>query len=610
MIKIIPTIFLIFVFSSPLYAADWTHSFYKAYNSFDHGYSTKIEGSQVCVGSYYWETPGTVNWGACVTYPADYVFAGASKGTVYGDLYANVIVSFNAPPPAEDALCTDGLKNPNETGIDCGGVCSSPCNEYCPSGMEKRAWADTADSYFCAYSVESKNSACPAGYMLSSDGSECYEILTIQNPVHSGYTPDSTHFDAFEPQIDDNPWNIFTEETVDFENTTTEVYENGSSRVLETTHKTTVRDDGTTYQTTFNKITFTNPDGSSVVIETETNTGEDIQGQPFDQSITTTNHYDIDGNLTSTDTQTTGDEGDINSYSNNYYDPEQITADGQMILYGLNQVVNTNEIIADELSGQGDDLSGMAGDINTIKNAVTGDTQGVKTSVDAVKSSVDGLGTSLDSIDGSVNAVSGQLVTIGNSIDSVGSSVDGVKNSVDVVNTSVGSLAGNIDGVKGSVDGLGTKIDGVKDSVNDVQLKLNDTNQILLNVEDAILGDEYTPVLSDPDYNSEDSLLGSDYQPTASGQTIIDSVENSLSLKNQLKWDQLQSSDAVTSVTDLITNTTLDLNAPSCSFTGSAYGKNVEFSLCDFEGAFNIMGSIFYSCCVLAGILFLFGRSS
>jgi len=73
-------------------------------------------------------------------------------------------------PPPQPESCSNGVKDSNELGIDCGSGCTNPCAEMCPEGYDKICELGENTNCSCVKWVDKDTMGnCPAGYGLNGN---------------------------------------------------------------------------------------------------------------------------------------------------------------------------------------------------------------------------------------------------------------------------------------------------------------------------------------------------------------------------------------------------------------------------------------------------------
>ena len=287
----------------------------------------------------------------CASYDG-YQNCSAGKVTCLGDGQFSY-----ASAPATDYACNDtcsnGQKDDDEEGVDCGGNCSASCQDVCPSPTEL---VDTTGSEACDILTESGLS-CEMCFELTpqvngecdsaswpTDSGECAIIGTMTSPFAAN--PDSEGYDEDDhTQPSQDPT-----ETTDFGSDTTYDYSttdngDGSTTATETKTSTTTREDGVTKQETVTTSTTTNSDGSTTVIVT-TQTNYSGGGGGSTTTSSTTTNYDSDGNVSGISTTGSG------TATSSDYSPE----DAELPTVNVNVDTSGIETRIDETNSLLDDL--------------------------------------------------------------------------------------------------------------------------------------------------------------------------------------------------------------------------------------------------------------
>lgn len=278
--------------------------------------------------------PFTYGWLSCTAYNASWS-SGNTCGTGYTSYgvteYRYILSSSSSCTPAEPDICSNGTKDADEQGIDCGGFCSAPCIEACPPGssIEMRAGSDGLTLPYCIDDDSvpaAPGGACPpaAGdvirYLPNSDGT-CSPWVGFPMLSASG------DGDGLVPAVDvPDPADAWLP-TPGNETTVTEsppqVVTNPDGSTTETASKTEVTKspDGTQIATTGSVATTTNSDGSKSTVETKDTVRTGSDGSVSRSTTTTTSSYDSGGNLIGKSTSTVkGGDG------SGVYDPDEVDA--------------------------------------------------------------------------------------------------------------------------------------------------------------------------------------------------------------------------------------------------------------------------------------------
>lgn len=229
--------------------------------------------------------------------PPSYVYSTFSSGTcasgtkymrkgytsnevcLHGGSYPNC----EDPPPSEPVTCTNGTQDPGESGVDCGGDCSSECDLMkCPDGWSPSAGWDIDGNPIntCEPSTTiATNSVgdCPANttallHAPSADPSTWY------NECAPNYSPEPTLYssDDAEPAVASVPVPGFSTKSlsiVESENST--VVNNPDNTSTVTTVKTSTNSDGEEETTTTIK-TYQGPDATGPLLAAEVTTEKTI----------------------------------------------------------------------------------------------------------------------------------------------------------------------------------------------------------------------------------------------------------------------------------------------------------------------------------------------
>jgi len=235
--------------------------------------------------------------------------------TTGGNLSASYSNNY-VPPPTEPVTCTDGLKSPDESGIDCGDpLCDDPdktCTEYCPVGfhLEERtspppeSWTATlcySDDDTADYTFTKLLDQCPSGSFQSlTDSSLCVSVQ-IQTYASADYSTETTTDE--DPPV--NSYNASSSSTTSTTTSDTVVNPDTSTTTTETTAILVTNNDNTTTNTTTTTETTNNVDNSTTTITTENIITTTPAGESIGSETVTTTNRDASGQVTGTSSTST-----------------------------------------------------------------------------------------------------------------------------------------------------------------------------------------------------------------------------------------------------------------------------------------------------------------
>lgn len=249
-------------------------------------------------------------------------------------------VSTDYVPPDPESW-TNGVKDADEDGIDCGGDNPTVCEITCTGD---KILFDMGGVSVCMYSIPQDSMGdCPSNYY--PDAGVCLEADSLEMPVLAAPTVGSL------PATDspsDNPWNESTINTDTDIVRSSSVDGDGTVHDVEstTTTKTDTNGDSETFVTTVD--TATHPDGTSTITTTTSTT---TNGSGVSDSTTSTGvntkTYDSDGNLISeSDTETTTEADPEKDEDNPSTAPSTDGLSSEVSDIDLNPLIDSLEVTA------------------------------------------------------------------------------------------------------------------------------------------------------------------------------------------------------------------------------------------------------------------------
>ncbi len=214
-----------------------------------------------------------------------YHFGNTRSGDTSCDVGTTLISSLPPPQPIE---FSNGVQDPNEEGIDCGGANPALCVETCVSGI-------LVDGLCLSTTSTNSDNTCPtfAGYYLDSNG----DCTQTSNPVLMADTVSAEDYP--EPDVIVADPSISSSTTVNSESSSTTA--DGVISVSSSSTTTATNSDGSEAVSVITETTETAPDGSSTVTTVTNSSGENLDSEGsvvsvYGSSTTSTETFDADGN--------------------------------------------------------------------------------------------------------------------------------------------------------------------------------------------------------------------------------------------------------------------------------------------------------------------------